>query len=211
MLFFKSVSLWFASNASFSSHVRWPLFLLNADIAFARTSQVVLVVKNPPCQCRRRKRLRFQFLGWEDLWRRAWQLTLVFLPGESHGQRSLAGYSPLGRKELDMAEATQQHAHMAFTICLVSKQKSHFREWPSMLFRTVCVVIAFVHSLSWSFSHSATIFVYLTYSRHCGRCWRCREEQKAWCPCRGEPDFTGTKIFIWRALFSEKNIKLYMQ
>ena len=27
-------------------------------------------------------------------WRRAWQPTPVFLPGESHGQRSLAGYSP---------------------------------------------------------------------------------------------------------------------
>ena len=33
--------------------------------------------------------------------------TLVFLPGESHGQRSLAGYSPWGHKELDMTEATQ--------------------------------------------------------------------------------------------------------
>ena len=30
----------------------------------------------------------------------------VFLPGESHGQRSLAGYSPWGRKESDMTEAT---------------------------------------------------------------------------------------------------------
>ena len=29
-------------------------------------------------------------------WRRAWQPTPVFLPGESYGQRSLAGYSPLG-------------------------------------------------------------------------------------------------------------------
>ena len=29
-------------------------------------------------------------------------------PGESHGQRSLAGYSPWGRKELDMTEATEQ-------------------------------------------------------------------------------------------------------
>ena len=36
------------------------------------------------------------------LWRRKWQLTLVFLPGKSHGQRSLVGYSPWGRKELDM-------------------------------------------------------------------------------------------------------------
>ena len=34
-------------------------------------------------------------------WRRAWQSTLVFLPGESQGQRSLVGYSPWGRKESD--------------------------------------------------------------------------------------------------------------
>ena len=37
-------------------------------------------------------------------WRRKWQPTLVFLPGESHGQRSLVGYSPLGRKESDTTE-----------------------------------------------------------------------------------------------------------
>ena len=37
-------------------------------------------------------------------WRRKWQPTPVFLPGESHGQRRLAGYSPWGRKELDMTE-----------------------------------------------------------------------------------------------------------
>ena len=39
-----------------------------------------------------------RFLGWEDPWRRKWQPTPVFLPGESHGQRSLVGYSPWGRK-----------------------------------------------------------------------------------------------------------------
>ena len=32
-------------------------------------------------------------------WRRAWQSTPVFLPGESQGQRSLAGYSPWGLKD----------------------------------------------------------------------------------------------------------------
>ena len=37
-------------------------------------------------------------------WRRKWQLTPVFLPGESHGQRSLVGHSPRGRKESDMTE-----------------------------------------------------------------------------------------------------------
>ena len=35
---------------------------------------------------------------------REWQLTPVFLPGESHGQRSLAGYSPWGCKESDTTE-----------------------------------------------------------------------------------------------------------
>ena len=35
---------------------------------------------------------------------RAWQPTPVFLPGQSHGQRSLVGYSPWGHKESDMTE-----------------------------------------------------------------------------------------------------------
>ena len=39
-------------------------------------------------------------------WRRAWQLTPVFLPGESHGQRSLAGYSPKSHQESNMTELT---------------------------------------------------------------------------------------------------------
>ena len=39
-------------------------------------------------------------------WRRKWQPTPVFLPGESHGRRSLVGCSPWGRTELDTTEAT---------------------------------------------------------------------------------------------------------
>ena len=39
-------------------------------------------------------------------WRRVWQSTPVFLPGESHGQRSLEGYSTWGRKESDTSEVT---------------------------------------------------------------------------------------------------------
>ena len=35
-------------------------------------------------------------------WRRKWQPIPVFLPRKFHGQRSLAGYSPWGHKELDM-------------------------------------------------------------------------------------------------------------
>ena len=62
--------------------------------------------KEPFCQCRRRKQCRFDPWVGKIPWRRAWQPTPVFLPGKSHGQRSLVGYSPQGHKELDMNEAT---------------------------------------------------------------------------------------------------------
>jgi len=50
--------------------------------------------KESACQCRRRKRCGFDPWAGKNPWRRAWQPTSVFLPGESHGQRILAGYSP---------------------------------------------------------------------------------------------------------------------
>ena len=43
-------------------------------------------------------------LSQDLLWRRQWQPTPVLLPGKSHGPRSLVGYSPRGRKELDTTE-----------------------------------------------------------------------------------------------------------
>ena len=46
--------------------------------------------------------------------------TPVFLPGESHGQRSLEGYSPQGCKESDMTEATCPHSCSLLYICTTS-------------------------------------------------------------------------------------------
>ena len=43
--------------------------------------------------------------------KRAWQPTPVFLPGESHGQRSLVGYSPWSHNELDVTEVTEHVNH----------------------------------------------------------------------------------------------------
>ena len=60
--------------------------------------------KEPMCQCRRHKRPGFSPWVGKIPWTRAWQPTPVFLPGESHGQRSLAGYSPWGHKESDTTE-----------------------------------------------------------------------------------------------------------
>ena len=50
--------------------------------------------KELTCQCRRHKRFRFDPWVGKIPWRGKWQPTPVFLPGKSHGQRSLAGYSP---------------------------------------------------------------------------------------------------------------------
>ena len=60
--------------------------------------------KEAPCQCRRHKRHRFDPWVRKIPWGRAWQSAPVFLLGESHGQRSLMGYSPWGCKESDMTE-----------------------------------------------------------------------------------------------------------
>ena len=62
--------------------------------------------KESACKCR-----RLGFNPWvrKIPWRRAWQPTPVFLPGEPHGQRSLAGYSPWGRKESDTTEQITFH------------------------------------------------------------------------------------------------------
>ena len=54
-------------------------------------------------------------LGWEDPLEKGMATTPVFLPGESHGQRSLAGYSPLDRKESDITEL------LSYTSCYLFK------------------------------------------------------------------------------------------
>ena len=47
---------------------------------------------------------RVQSLGWEDPLEKEMAIHSGLLPGKSHGQRSLVGYSPWGRKELDTIE-----------------------------------------------------------------------------------------------------------
>ena len=56
-----------------------------------------LVVKNPPAKLETWTQSSYGKMPW----RRKWQLSPVFLPGESHGQRNLVGYSPWGRRESD--------------------------------------------------------------------------------------------------------------
>ena len=68
---------------------------------------MAIVVKNLPANAG-----NIRDAGWDDPWggkipwRREWQPTPVFLPGKSHGQRSLEGYSPWGCKDSDTTEVT---------------------------------------------------------------------------------------------------------
>ena len=52
----------------------------------------------------------------KSAWRRKWHPTPVFLPGESHGWRSLVGYSPRGHKESDRTEPLHFHFHFHYHI-----------------------------------------------------------------------------------------------
>ena len=74
-------------------------------------------------------------------WRRKWQPTPVCLPGKSHGQRELVGYSPRGYKESDMTAHARAHTHThtfqqdkdilknqtVLTLCLFCTMKYHHK------------------------------------------------------------------------------------
>jgi len=67
--------------------------------------------KESACQCRRHRRRQFDPWVRKIPWRRAWQPIPVFLPGKSHGQRSLGDYSLCSGKE----SATTKHTHTNYT------------------------------------------------------------------------------------------------
>ena len=98
--------------------------------------------KESTCQCRRSKSCRFSPWVRKSPWNRKWQPTPVFLLRKFHGQRSLVGYSPWGRKESDTTGHIQ-HTHTQWVRFGFSSQwTQHFREicsesWPISLFAEV--------------------------------------------------------------------------
>ena len=75
-----------------------------------RASQVALVVMNQPANAGDTVRHNFNPSVGKISWRRSWQPTPVFLPGESPGQRSLEGYIPSRHNEPDMTEWFSMYA-----------------------------------------------------------------------------------------------------
>ena len=84
-------------------------FLLNYHVRYYGLPRW-LGGKEAACQCRRRR--MDPWVG-KIPWRRKWQPTPVFLPGKSHGQRRLAGYS-----QVPLSEHTHTHTHTHTTICM---------------------------------------------------------------------------------------------
>ena len=80
-----------------------PIVFVDVDTSPNRTCQVAQWVKNLLAM----QETQIQSLGGKIPWSKAWQPTPIFLPGESHRQRSLMDYSPLGCKESDTTEATE--------------------------------------------------------------------------------------------------------
>ena len=88
-------------------------------------SQVVSS-KEATCQCRRCRRQGFEPWFEKIPYRRKWQLTPVLLPGKSHGQKNLAGYSPRSCKESDMTAS--EHACTHFLLkCILRRVKTKNR------------------------------------------------------------------------------------
>ena len=88
---------------------------------------------------------------YAEYWRRKCQPTPVFLPGESHGWRSLVGYSPRGRKESDTTERLHFHFHnglqntMNITFICLGKPKNPC----DSLYCDICFIV-----MIWNCSHS---------------------------------------------------------
>ena len=85
------------------------------------------VVMNPPA--------KHEFDLWVGKvpWRRKWQPTPVFLPGKSHGQRNLVGYSPWGHKELDTTKQLHFQQILAVTVIICICLNRNIKKITSLL------------------------------------------------------------------------------
>ena len=84
-----------------------------------------------------------QSLGWKDTpWRRKWQPTPVFLPGKSHGWKSLVDYSPWGPKELDNTERLQ-----LFSFYGIFKKRSFLPPFTYSQLEFLCERVSESHSV----------------------------------------------------------------
>ena len=79
-------------------------------------------------------------------WRRAWQSFPVFFSGELHGQRSLAGYSPWGHKESDMAKFSSVPSLIQKTIMIAALSRFLILKGPVSISESINVILSISNS-----------------------------------------------------------------
>ena len=125
--------------------------------------------KEPACQCKRDKRWGFNPRVGKIPWRRAWQPTPVFLPGESHWQRSPEGYSPCGHS------VRHDWSDLAYTVHIRQSQSpSSFHPSPNYVHMSILrlrvysypanrfIYTVFLES-TYTNSYVIFVFLFLTY------------------------------------------------
>ena len=101
-----------------SVYIRF-FFLLIKMVAYSIPSLLFLALAQTVKRLHALQETWVQSLGWEDPLDKGMQPTPVFLPGESHGQRNLVGYSPWGHKESGTTHRLTLSLHCTFLrICL---------------------------------------------------------------------------------------------
>ena len=85
------------------------------------------------CQCRRRRKWRFDAWSGSSSREGKWQPTPVFLPGKSHGQRSMEGYSPGVAKSQRWLSTQAHNRNMCYRLLLLSCSVVSNSLWPQGL------------------------------------------------------------------------------
>ena len=126
--------------------------------------------EEPTWQCRRHKRPGLDPWVGQTPWRRPWLPSPVFLPGDSHGQRSLAGYSSGGhRVRLDWTDLTRTHSSLHTTAWCHSPSLVHQRtDFVSRRFfqgrESWLIVFIFSFSCLYCFQWEIWCHLYLCFS-----------------------------------------------
>ena len=94
--------------------------------------------------------------SWKIPWKRKWQTTPVFLPGKSHGQRTLVGYSPQGCKESDMTERLNSNSSSVPYVGGNTLTLKKVLGWPTSSFKLFCTIsvpssVPFMKKPDWTF------------------------------------------------------------
>ena len=126
-------------------------------------------------QCKRQR--LGKSLCWKIPWRRKWQSALVFLPGKSHGQSSLADYSPWCRKKIGQDLATKQQLLSGFKISLSRK------DMYTPVFTVALFIIATIRKQPKCPSTEEWIKMRYLYTMECKWKWSCSVVSNSLWPC----------------------------